>query len=168
MKTQSIFIIFLLTVLLLHSTPAIARQSPGSTRDWENVRAITTGDKVRMQTKDGKKADGNLLRVSDTTLTLERGNNAVDFNRDAIAKVYRVVKKSAGKTIAKSTLIGAGIGFGSGAGVGLAFGAYEDFDTAEIVAALGLLGAAIGAGIGALVGAIRGSGEKRVLVYENK
>ena len=154
---------------MLHSTPVRAQQTSASTRDWENVRAISTGDKIRVQTKDGKQTDGNLYRVSDTALTVDRdGSTRVDFNRDSIAKVYRVVGKSTGKTIAKSTLIGAGIGFSGGAGIGLAAGSYEDLDRGELVAILGGIGAAIGAGIGLLVGAIAGSGQKRVLVYENR
>jgi hypothetical protein len=165
-KIQSILCIFLLFVFLLYSSPVRAQQL---SREWEAVRAIPTGAKVRVQTKDGKKTEGKLLRVADTMLTLERdGANPVDFNRDAIAKIYQFVAKSTGKTIAKSTLIGAGIGFGGGAGVGLAAGNYEDLDQGELVMILGGIGAAIGAGIGLLVGAIAGSGQKRVLVYESK
>ena len=48
----------------------------------------------------------------------------------------------------------AGIGFGAGAAVSIAGEPYEDLEAADLVGALGGIGAAIGEGIGALVGAL--------------
>ncbi|MFY9554286.1 MAG: hypothetical protein WAV47_06145 [Blastocatellia bacterium] len=162
MKTKTIVVSLVLSVVLVNTTIA---QTVG--REWDAVRSLSSGEKLSVRLKDGKKLDGILRSVSDTLLVLDRGNNASDLARDSVSKVYRIERKSTARSIGKPTLIGAGIGFGIGAGVGIAAGNYEDLGTGELVAVLGGLGAAIGAGIGAIVGAI-GSKERRVLVYEAK
>ena len=162
MKSNSFLLILVVFTLLVNSTVTLAGQS----NDWGAVQSIGAGENIRVQLKDGNKTDGILRGVSATTLSLDRNNNTLDFSRDSIARVYRVVKGSKGKSIAKSTAIGAGIGFGTGAGVGIAAGTYEDLEMGELVAILGGIGAAIGAGIGALIGSIGGGGDKRELIYE--
>ncbi len=164
MKIKSIALITVVVALLLNSIPASAGQNASA--EWAAVQSLASGEKVKVELKDGKKVEGRLLNVSNTSLTLERKNKPTDFGRDSIAKVYRFVKKSAGRSIAKSTAIGAGVGFGAGLGVSLAAGQYEDLDTGELVGILGGIGAAIGAGIGALVGSF-GSHERRELVYQS-
>lgn len=163
MKTKSFILFSVVVALLINSTAVFAGQSS----DWAAVQAIASGEKVRVQLKDGKKTDGILRSVSASGLSIERNSNTLDYSRDSIAKVHRIVKRSAGKSIAKSTAIGAAIGFGAGAGVGLAAGNYEDLETGELVGILGGIGAAIGAGLGALIGSL-GSKEKRELVYESR
>ena len=164
MKSKLFLPLLVLFTLVVNSTAALAGQSG----DWGAVQSIGAGEKVRVQLKDGKKTDGTLRGVTSTGLTVERNSNTLDYSRDSIARVYRVVKGSKGKSIAKSTAIGAGIGFGAGAGVGIAAGNYEDLDTGELIAILGGIGAAIGAGIGALIGSIGGGRDKRQLIYESR
>jgi hypothetical protein len=163
MKVKSTALITLVLALLLNSIPARAAQ--GNTTEWAALQSLTSGEKVRVELKDGKKLEGRLLNVTSNSLSIDRKNKPTDFNRDSIAKVYRFVKKSAGKSVAKSAAIGAGAGFGAGLGVSLAAGQYEDLGTAELIAVLGGFGAAIGAGIGALVGSF-GKHERRELVYQ--
>ena len=154
-------------LLLVNSAHTMARQGVESARGWEAAKAIPPGERLSIRLKDGKSVEGRLSRISDATLTLEREKQNIEMNRDSIAKVYRLIKRSAGKSIARSTAIGAGIGFGIGAGVGIWGGSYEDLETAGLVAILGGAGAGIGAGVGAIVGAF-GSKRRRVLVYEWK
>jgi len=157
-----------LIMLLALPTLALAQKSSGSVSDWLAVRSISSGEKLSVKLKDGKKMEGRLVSISDATLTIDRGNRSTDIDRQSVEKVYRLVPKSVGKSIGKSALIGAGIGFGAGTGVSLAAGSYEDLETGELIGILGGLGAAIGAGIGALVGAVSGSGNKKVLIYDTK
>ena len=164
MKTKLFIFLLVLLPLVVNSTAVFARQA----NDWGAVQAIGSGARVRVQLKDGTKNDGILRAVSSSTLTMDRNGNTLDFNRDSIAKVHRVVSGSKGRSIAKSTAIGAGIGFGTGAGVAFAAGNYEDLETAELVGIFGGIGAAIGAGIGALIGSIGGGRDKRELVYESR
>jgi hypothetical protein len=123
---------------------------------------------LNVKLKDGKKVEGRLRSVSDTTLTLDRGNRTSDFDRNSIARVQRYVSNSVGKSIGKSTAIGAGVGFGAGAGLGLAAGQYEDIETASLVGIFGAIGAGLGAAIGAIAGAASATGRKKVTIYEVK
>ncbi len=151
--------------LLMNLTPAMAQQGIGSS-EWSAVTAISPGEKLSIELKDGKKLKGKLRTVTDSMVTLERGSKMTDASRDSISRVYRMAG-SAGKSVGKAAAIGAGIGGGIGVGLGIASGGYEDIGRGEIAAVLGGVGAALGAGIGAIVGGL-GSKEKRVLVYESK
>ena len=166
MKTKSLAHIFVILSLLVSSTTTFAGQASDPSRQWAAVRAIPSGDKVSVRLKDGKKVEGTLRSASDTMLSIDRGSSSMDLNRDSIAKVYQVIQKSRGKSVAKGALIGAGIGFGAGAGVALAAGNYEDLETAELVGILGGIGAAIGAGLGALFSSF-GKKQEQVLIYES-
>jgi hypothetical protein len=167
MKIKTLPIVMALFLFQMNSIAVMARQGAGSAGEWATVKAIPAGERLSVRLKEGKKLEGRLRGVSDAMLTLDRGNKTIDLNRDSIAKVYRLVKRSTGKAIARSTAIGAGVGFGIGAGVGIWGGTYEDLETAGLVGILGGGGAAIGAGVGAIVGAL-GSKRRRVLVYEWK
>jgi len=149
---------------LMSVAPAVAQQGNAST-DWSVVTAISPGEKLSIELKDGKKIKGRLRTISDSTLTLDRGSKTSDHSRDSIARVYRMAG-SAGKSVGKAAAIGAAIGGGAGVGVGVASGGYEDLSRGEIAGILGAVGAGVGAGIGAIVGGL-GSKEKKVLVYQS-
>jgi hypothetical protein len=167
MKNKFIVPILIIFTLALNSTLSFAGQTGAPNRQWADVQATSTGNKLSLRLKDGKKMEGRLVNISDTALTIDRGSKSTDVTRDSIEKVYRIEPKSRGKSIAKGALIGAGIGFGAGAGVGIAAGNYEDLETAELVGILGGIGAAIGAGLGALFSSF-GKKEQKVLIYESK
>ncbi|HVF51029.1 MAG TPA: hypothetical protein VNA19_13125 [Pyrinomonadaceae bacterium] len=156
----------LLIALFFNSTPVLARQTSGAAGDWAAVKSLDVGEKLRVQLRDGKKFEGRLSGVSDTTLTLERNNKPTELSRDSISRVDRLVGR-AGKSIGKAAAIGAAVGGGVGAVAGLASGGYEDLGPGDIGLILGAVGAGIGAGVGALVGSL-GSKQKRVLVYESR
>lgn len=164
MKSKTLTLTIVVLTFLMSVTPVPAQQANAST-DWSAVMAISPGEKVSIELKDGKKVKGRLRTVSDSTVTLDRGSKTSDHSRDTIARVYRMVG-SAGKSVGKAAAIGAAIGGGAGVGVGIASGGYEDLGRGEIAGILGAVGAGIGAGIGAIVGGL-GSKEKKVLVYQS-
>src|SRR5262245_32719331 len=124
MKIKTLILATLMLVLPVNSTLTFAGQSD----DWAAVRALASGEKVRVQLKDGKKTEGRLSSVTDTTITVDRNNTTTDHTRDSVAKVHRIVPGSRGKSVAKGAAIGAGAGFGTGMGVALAAGSYEDLE----------------------------------------
>lgn len=164
MKSRTLALTMVVFTLLMNVAPAIAQQ-PSASSDWSAVTAISAGEKVSVELKDGKKMKGRLRTVSDSMMTLDRGSKTSDISRDSVSRVYRMVG-SAGQSVAKAAAIGAGIGGGIGVGVGIASGGYEDLSRGEIAGILGAVGAGIGAGIGAVVGGL-GSKEKKVLVYQS-
>jgi len=164
MKTRTIALLLMMSSVLMSVTPALAQQATVSS-DWSTVQAIAPGEKVSIETKDGKKMKGRLRSISDTMLTLDRGSKTSDLGRDSISKVYRMVG-AAGRSVGKAAAIGAAIGGGVGVGLGVAAGGYEDLGRGELAGILGVVGAGLGAGLGAVVGAL-GSKEKKVLVYQS-
>lgn len=159
----------LMAITLLASSPVtFAQQLTQTSIEWSAVKATSTGDRLLVEMKNGKRFQGRQAAVSDTRLTLSERNKVTDIERDSIRKIYRVDSKSIAKSVGKNTLIGAAIGFGGGAGAGLALGSYEDISTAEAVGLLGLIGAGVGAGIGAVSGLFTGARKQRVLIYESR
>lgn len=170
MKNRKVLALALAAALSLPIT-ALGQQpdEPSQdTGDWAAVMKVSPGQKMSVRLTDFKKIEGRFESASDTSITLVRGKKTTEIAKDQIRQVYRLVPKKRRSSIAKSTGIGAAIGFGAGAGVGIWGGSYEDLETAPLVALLGGIGAGVGAGIGALVGAISRPGHSRVLMYERK
>ena len=134
--------------------------------DWARLNSIGSGTKLSVKLKDGKKMEGTLESVSDTSLALTVKNARKEVRREDVASVHTLSKKSVGK----ATLIGLGVGAGAGAVIGLAGDASNDaggFETIDNVAAGAVT--VIGAAAGALTGFILGkTGNKKVLLYESK
>lgn len=164
MYLRTLSFLLIVSTLIMSVTPAWAQQA-GVSGDWSTVQAIAPGEKVSIETRDGKKMKGRLRSVSDTMVTLDRDSKTSDLSRDSISKVYRLVG-SAGKSVGKAAAIGAAIGGGIGVGLGVASGGYEDLSRGEIAAIAGAVLGVIGAGIGAVVGGL-GSKEKKVLIYQS-
>ncbi|HET7112392.1 MAG TPA: hypothetical protein VFI57_02055 [Pyrinomonadaceae bacterium] len=159
--TKQIAIIVVLLFSFLLSPVTLVAQT--RTNDWSRLNTVATGTKLSVKLKDGKKAEGTLTAVTDTSLSLTVKNAAKEIRREDIATVHEVSKKGAGK----ATLIGMGIGAGVGAGLGLA--AETNDDSLEVKDAVTAGMVVLGAGIGALTGFLIGrSGKKRVLLYEFK
>ncbi len=159
---RSAIIVVLLLSFLLSPVTLVAQTG---TNDWSRLSSATSGTKLSVKLKDGKKVEGTLTGVSDTSLSLTVKNVAKEIRREDIASVHGVSKKGAGK----ATLIGMGIGAGVGAGLGIASEQNDNdsfFETKDSVTA-GVI--VLAAGIGALTGFLVGrSGKKRVLLYESK
>jgi small nuclear ribonucleoprotein (snRNP)-like protein len=162
--TKQIAIIVVVVSSFLLSPVTLMAQTGAN--DWSRLSAASAGAKLSVKLKDGKKVDGTLTSVSDTSLTLTVKNAAKEIRREDIATVHEVSKKSAGK----ATLIGLGIGAGVGAAIGLAgdasndAGGFEKIDN-SIAGAVTVIGAAAGALTGFALGK---TGKKRVLLYESK
>jgi small nuclear ribonucleoprotein (snRNP)-like protein len=131
--------------------------------DWSKLNSVTSGTKLSVKLKDGKKMEGTLDAVSDTSLSLTVKNARKDVKREDVASVHELTKKSA----TAATLVGLGVGAGAGAAVGLAGDAGSDLESIDNAVAAGVT--VLGAGLGALAGFFIGrAGKKRVLLYEAK
>lgn len=156
-------VLALLCALLLSPATSLAQTGMN---DWSRLNSIGSGTKLSVKLKDGKKMQGTLESVSDTSLALTVKNTRKEVRREDVASVHQLSKKSVGK----ATLIGLGVGAGAGAVIGLAGDASSDsggFETIDNVAAGAVT--VIGAAAGALTGFVLGkTGNKKVLLYESK
>jgi hypothetical protein len=151
-------LVILLTSLLLSPVTLLAQ---AGTSDWSRLSSVSTGSKLSIKLRNGKKVNGTLSGVSDTSLTLLVKNNSTEVKRDDIVTVHQVNEKSA----TKAALIGMGVGAGAGAIVGAA-GDDDGYIRQSVAVGITTI---LGAGVGALGGWLVGrSGKKRVLVYEAK
>ena len=161
---KQIAVIVVLVLSFLLSPVTLLAQSGNN--DWSRVSAVAGGTKLSVKTKDGKKVEGTLTKVSDTSLSMTVKNAAKEIPRDDIASVHKLTSKSVGK----ATLIGLGIGAGAGAAIGIAgdasndAGGFEKIDN-TVAGAVTVVGAAAGALAGFVIGK---TGNKRVLLYESK
>jgi small nuclear ribonucleoprotein (snRNP)-like protein len=160
---QIAVIVVLVLSLLVSPVPLFAQSG---TNDWSRLSDVAGGTRLSVKTKDGKKIEGTLTKVSDASLSMTVKNAAKEVPRDDIASVHELTSKSAGK----ATLIGLGIGAGAGAAIGLAgdarsdAGGFEKIDN-TIAGAITVVGAAAGALAGFFIGK---AGKKRVLLYQSK
>ena len=159
---QTAIIVVLLLAFLVSPVTLVAQTG---TNEWSRLSAATSGTKLSVKLKDGKKVEGTFTSVSDTSLSLTVKNAAKEIRREDIASVHEVSKKGAGK----ATLIGAGIGAGVGAGLGIASEQNDEDSFLETPASITAGMIVVTTGIGALTGFLIGrSGKKRVLLYESK
>ena len=142
---------------------------PIATGMWAGVEKVPPGEKLTVKLKDGKKVKGTLSSVSDTGLTLARGNRTTDLERENVLQVYQWVEKRGERHIGVGAMIGAisgGIlGFAMFAGDS---GPFHD-PMNETVGAMFLstmVPAAIGATLGGLAGSSRGKRKRRALIYD--
>jgi hypothetical protein len=164
-RTRQFATIFILLTSFLLAPVTLKAQA--GTSDWSLLSSVASGSKLSVKLRNGKKIDGRLSSVSDTSLTLMVKNTATDIKRDDISSVHTLN----GTSTKKATLIGLGLGAGAGAIAGVALDAgadsgrgFEDFDNA-VAGAITIIGAGVGALAGYLVGR---SGKKKVLIYEAK
>ncbi len=159
---------FAVVLALLFSfllSPATLLAQTGGMNDWSRINSIGSGTKLSVKLKDGKKMEGTLDSVSDTSLALTVKNARKELRREDVQTVHQLSNKSA----TTATLVGLGVGAGAGAAIGLAGDASSDegFEKIDNSVAAGVT--VLGAGIGALAGFFIGrSGKKRVLLYEAK
>jgi len=163
-RTRQFAPLVILLISFLLSPLTLAAQT--GTRDWSQLSSVAAGSKLSVKLRNGKKVDGTLSSVSDTSLTLSVKNVATEVKRDDVLTVHQFAGKSAGK----STLIGLGVGAGVGAVLGIAADASNNddgFEKIDNVAAAGI--AVVGAAAGAITGFVIGkTRKKKVLVYEAK
>jgi hypothetical protein len=162
-QTTQRAVAILVSVLLM--LPSSAFSQGRSTNDWLALQRLTSGDKLRVELKQGNTAEGRLISSTDTTLSIEVGKVTRDIKQTDVKRIYLVLGKSAGKTVLKGTAIGAGTGAVLGAGLG------EDCSKSSGVClsrgGLAILGAALFAIPGAIIGLILGASKNNhQLIYE--
>ena len=166
-KKTTIIVAFALMAILAKQQIAFAQVTPTPIRgSWEGLKAVPPGDEVSVQLRNGQKLKGRLISVSDTALTLARGNITTDVTRGDALRVHRVISKST----KRATLIGLGIGIGIGfAGTAIfanTGGRGGEADLYGLVAVVS--GATAGTLIGYLVGRQSSKRNQRALIYETK
>jgi hypothetical protein len=149
-----------LTIVSLFLASVASAQDGGSNAPGWSVRSsLHIGQKLQVNTKDGKSKRGTLDSLTDTDLTLIEKGKSFNFQSGDIDKIY-VLR---GRSVAKKMLIGAGVGGGGGAVIGAIAGRNDDwFGPGGMAAILGLGGLIIGS----LVGFAMGVSQKKDLVYE--
>lgn len=152
---------FSLLAIVLCSQPLVLSAQTADRSDWASVKRRPLGEKMAVETKDGRSFTGELDAVSDSDLQLSRKGKIDTVQRADIKKVYRTGGGSRAKSAAIYGAIGAGVGLGAAFGL---LGATGGSDGTNQILATGI---AVGAGIGSALGAAIG-GRKRTLIYEVK
>ena len=149
-------------VFIFLSQPAfLLGQQTTDKSDWTAVESLVAGDKLSIETKDGKRLKGTMNSVSPSGLNLNVRGASTNIDRNNIRKVYRL-DESGSRT--KSALLGAAVGAGiGGGGTAIALTSRGGSDGAAGYLAAGI---AVGAAIGAALGYFAGKGSKRTLIYE--
>lgn len=163
MRVKPSLVFFIAATLLSDSPSLLARQKNGDST-WSAVQALQPGTDVSVKDKTRKSTRGRVVTVTEQAVTLVDKKGTVSVDRQNIARV--VIEN--GRSVGKSTLIGAGIGAGAGASVGgvivAAFGGGDDDTGPAVMAVSTALGAVAGTAAGALGGLFR----QRKVVYESK
>src|SRR5215510_6200710 len=74
-KKGAIVVAFALMAMLAKPQFAFAQVTPAPiTGSWEGLKAIPPGDEVRVRLRNGQTLKGRLISVSDTAMTLARGD----------------------------------------------------------------------------------------------
>jgi hypothetical protein len=165
-KKGAIVVAFALMAMLAKPQVAFAQAPPAPIiGSWEGLKSIPPGDEVRVRLRNGQTLKGRLISVSDTALTLARGDIITDVTRGDALRVHRVILKSAKRATLIGLGIGAGVGgLGGGVAAATASGSGEPGEYGLAVLIYGM----IGAGVGALMGYIVGSRKHRALIYETR
>ena len=146
------FLRLVLSAITVAGSPPVVLAQQG----WEVVRALPRGRKLIVETKDKAKIKGRFDSVSDTILRVSSAGHASDLDRQSVARIYQVGRKSP----AVPLLTGAAVGAIPGAILGGLMAPEVGDGNAAAGAAL-ITG--IGAGVGLLVWALR---HPRVLIYD--
>jgi hypothetical protein len=148
----TIFSLFLASVGMTQDD--LSNASSGSV-----FKSIRIGEKLQVNTKDGKSKTGKLDKLMDAGLTLIAKEKSFSFPTADIDRIYII----RGRPILKRTLIGAGIGMGGGAVTGAIITRNDAWFGPAFGAAL--LGG-VGLIMGTIIGLATGVSQKKDLVYE--
>jgi len=156
-------IAFCLCWLLIFTAPGVmAQQNTGPNQSWDVLRQMAVVGNLRVERKDGKKFSGEVIRVTDMELEINRKGKLESFRRDEVKKLWLIALP---RNRTRFQIIGATVGFLATITViaGLAFkecGGDCGGEKAGIAAAI------IGLpSISALVGGALAGKSKRTLVY---
>lgn len=117
---------------------------------WENLSALTAGQKVQVVDLHAKKFSGTFVNFSPTSISLQQQSGAQTILRQDIASVTLMENHHR----MRNALIGFGVGTGAGIGIGAA--TYHKC-TATGFACAGYHGEGLNIGVGAVFGGAAGA-----------
>jgi len=156
---------FCLCWIVILTAPGVRAQQAGATnQSWDVLRQTIVTGNLRVERKDGKKFSGEIIRVTDMELEINRKGKLESFRRDEVKKVWLVASP---RNRTRFQIIGATAGFLATITIiaGLGFkecGGDCGGKTAGIAAAFIALPS-----IGAIVGGALAGKSKRTLVYSS-
>jgi hypothetical protein len=164
MKSK-LFVLYLCSVFLVQPSVVLG-QSQQTTPDqaWEPVKRLSTGEKLILESKDGRKIQGRVLSISDQELSISLKQQIATVKREEISKVWRISPPDP-----DDQRLYAGIGTGAGLMVGLALtislaqrqcGECKGTKAGVVALLVGLPTA------GALIGRKIGSRGERIIIYQ--
>lgn len=135
----------LVTVCLLATLSAADAQEV-TRGSWQQVMALTPGERIRVEEFGGKRITGRLAAATPDSVTIATSSGESKFERAGVRQVS--VRRASART--RNAAIGAAVGAGVGVGLSVALlAAGGGSDAArEIVAAGTAIGAGIGFGLG--------------------
>src|ERR1043165_5357446 len=98
-KPQPFSVLVVVAALLFSTLTVMAQQQMNN---WSRVTALASGARLSVKLKTGKTLKGTLNSASDTGLSLQVKNSAVDVKREDVATVHEVVKKSSAMKATRS------------------------------------------------------------------
>lgn len=127
-----------------------ALQAQHRPADWENLKALQSGDRIQIRELNSTKVSGSFVSVSDTGISLDANGAAQDIRKQDVGSV----KLMRNKHRLRNALIVGGVGAGVGAGIGAA--AHHGCASTQTFC-LDIGGRSLPAGIGAVVGLLGGA-----------
>jgi hypothetical protein len=146
-----------------NQSSTVPNQSPTApNQSWELLRQMAVTGNLRVERKDGKKFSGEIIRVTNTELEINRKGKLESFRRDEVKKVWLVVVPS-NRTQFQN--VGVISGFIAGLIIIVPLGFKECGGDCGLEKA-GVVGAIVGIPlIGLLVGRALAGKSKRTLIY---
>ena len=87
--------VFCLCWIVILTLPGVRAQQAGApNQSWDVLRQMAVTGNLRVERKDGKKFSGEIIRVTDTELEINRKGKLESFRRDEVKKVWLVVLPS--------------------------------------------------------------------------
>src|SRR5262245_51312185 len=111
MRVRFLCVTLVAVALLANSATLFAQAKPSD--PWLVVQMLPNRAKIVVKDKAGKTAKGQLSAVTADSITISRRSGDIVVDKQQVARVY-----ADEQSIARSTLIGAGVGAGTGATVG--------------------------------------------------
>jgi len=88
MKVAAFFLCWIVVLTL----PGVRAQQAGSpNQSWDALRRMTVTGNLRVERKDGKKFSGEIIKVTNTELEINRKGKLESFRRDEVKNVWLIV-----------------------------------------------------------------------------
>lgn len=132
--------------IILAGAMLLTHPSSAQNSDWQVLRTVPQGQRIRLALRDGTSHEGKLQSVSENSVTTDKQV----VNRDDIQRVWLKRNGHRGKHAVIGAGIGAGVGLGTGAAIDAdcsknAFICTGPYGKVVLTPAFGVIGAGIGA-----------------------